>query len=71
MFEFMVDIVAKVSPNWTKKAERIAISSGDLPCDMLHAKTEINVTSSQFCKIITSLKIFYARLIILLILLKE
>ena len=35
--------------NWTKKADKVANSSGDLFFAILHAKIEIKVTNSQFC----------------------
>jgi len=47
LFEFNVAMVANVSPNWTKIADKVANSSGDLSFAMLHANIEINVTNSQ------------------------
>ena len=35
--------------NWTKNADKVANSSGDLSFAILHARIEINVTNSQLC----------------------
>ena len=55
LLDFRVAIVARVSPNWTKKAEINDISSEDLSLEILQARIEINVTNSQSGIVLASL----------------
>ena len=41
LLAFKAESVAKVSPNWTKNADNVAISSGVLPFAILQAKIEM------------------------------